>query len=521
MSRKAESYLPFVKQAHGYYSAYPVYAPVIDTGGQVYNVKSYGALGNGVANDTAAIQSALDAAYAAGGGTVYLPAATYIVNPNPGLQVKTNVVLRGAGPASILKLINGSTRNDNIVKSESWTNSYVADLTIDGNRTNQAGTPGAYTYTQYGIYFGGTTNSGVQNVTVKNTTGVGIHMYNSTAAIVSSCFSSNNNYHGYEFEQTTECILSNSRGNNNLLHGVLTSPGEVAGTGAKGNSFIGNKFDNNSQYGIAMNAANADVSAFLNQGNTYLGNTIINNTQYGVNFYKQDKHTFSNNYISGNGYFGLYAFQSSNNVITGNMFVNNSQAGNGSYDEILLEGSSSGHAAVNNTVSGNTIIMSGSPKARYGVSEATSGDGGNTIYGNNIPTAGTSGRLNILSTDTSAVDRLNGVGVAANATLSGAQMGLDAPFGTGALRLYNANAGGNLQFVAPNGGLDMYMGGNNVFTVGSAGPTVPAGYRLVLPTTTPASAAAAGTAGTITWDSGFIYICTATNTWKRVAIATW
>lgn len=38
---------------------------------------------------------------------------------------------------------------------------------------------------------------------------------------------------------------------------------------------------------------------------------------------------------------------------------------------------------------------------------------------------------------------------------------------------------------------------------------------------TPASAAAAGTTGQIAWDSSFIYICTATNTWKRVAIATW
>lgn len=37
----------------------------------------------------------------------------------------------------------------------------------------------------------------------------------------------------------------------------------------------------------------------------------------------------------------------------------------------------------------------------------------------------------------------------------------------------------------------------------------------------PASATATGVAGTITWDSGFIYVCTATDTWKRVAIATW
>jgi predicted heme/steroid binding protein len=38
---------------------------------------------------------------------------------------------------------------------------------------------------------------------------------------------------------------------------------------------------------------------------------------------------------------------------------------------------------------------------------------------------------------------------------------------------------------------------------------------------TPASAAAAGTAGDIVWDTDFIYVCTATNTWKKTAIATW
>lgn len=38
---------------------------------------------------------------------------------------------------------------------------------------------------------------------------------------------------------------------------------------------------------------------------------------------------------------------------------------------------------------------------------------------------------------------------------------------------------------------------------------------------TPASATATGVAGTITWDADYIYVCTAANTWKRVAIATW
>lgn len=38
---------------------------------------------------------------------------------------------------------------------------------------------------------------------------------------------------------------------------------------------------------------------------------------------------------------------------------------------------------------------------------------------------------------------------------------------------------------------------------------------------TPATAAATGTAGEIAWDASYIYVCTAANTWKRVAIATW
>ena len=38
---------------------------------------------------------------------------------------------------------------------------------------------------------------------------------------------------------------------------------------------------------------------------------------------------------------------------------------------------------------------------------------------------------------------------------------------------------------------------------------------------TPASASATGTTGEICWDASYIYVCTATNTWKRTAIATW
>lgn len=37
----------------------------------------------------------------------------------------------------------------------------------------------------------------------------------------------------------------------------------------------------------------------------------------------------------------------------------------------------------------------------------------------------------------------------------------------------------------------------------------------------PANSTSNGISGDIAWDSGFVYICVATNTWKRAPIATW
>lgn len=56
---------------------------------------------------------------------------------------------------------------------------------------------------------------------------------------------------------------------------------------------------------------------------------------------------------------------------------------------------------------------------------------------------------------------------------------------------------------------------NNV----AKGFTTAQGWGIV--THTPANAGATGTAGTIAWDANFLYICSAANTWLRVAIATW
>lgn len=61
----------------------------------------------------------------------------------------------------------------------------------------------------------------------------------------------------------------------------------------------------------------------------------------------------------------------------------------------------------------------------------------------------------------------------------------------------------------------VFLGTNNAMYVTATGQIVLASLAA------PASASATGTAGEVRWDANYIYICTATNTWKRVAIATW
>ncbi|GMK42227.1 hypothetical protein PCCS19_52860 [Paenibacillus sp. CCS19] len=80
-----------------------VYTTVYPTSDVViadYNARDFGALGDGVADDTEAIQFALDAAGNNGGGVVFLPAGTYRVNGS--FIVPTGVTLRGdwASPES-------------------------------------------------------------------------------------------------------------------------------------------------------------------------------------------------------------------------------------------------------------------------------------------------------------------------------------------------------------------------------------------------------------------------------------
>ena len=51
--------------------------------------------------------------------------------------------------------------------------------------------------------------------------------------------------------------------------------------------------------------------------------------------------------------------------------------------------------------------------------------------------------------------------------------------------------------------------------------TVNANFLAPVTLSTPSTAGAAGVAGQICADTSYVYICVATNTWLRAAIATW
>src|SRR5580692_3989687 len=50
-----------------------------DLGARIYNIRTYGAKGDKTTLDTAAVQAAIDACTADGGGTVLVPAGTFVI----------------------------------------------------------------------------------------------------------------------------------------------------------------------------------------------------------------------------------------------------------------------------------------------------------------------------------------------------------------------------------------------------------------------------------------------------------
>jgi Pectate lyase superfamily protein len=101
--------------------------------GDQVNVKEYGAVGDGVTNDTAAFNAALASLSTAGGGRCLVPKGTYLIsaNTNPAItsHVSSNVHLVGEGrDVSMLKIAGTPAGNFLFCSGDNWS---VEGLTID------------------------------------------------------------------------------------------------------------------------------------------------------------------------------------------------------------------------------------------------------------------------------------------------------------------------------------------------------------------------------------------------------
>lgn len=168
------------------------------------------------------------------------------------------------------------------------------------------------------------------------------------------------------------------------------------------------------------------------------------------------------------------------------------------------------------------------------------GTTGLTVSGSPITTSGTitlSGTLAVANGGTgvttstgtgnvvlSASPTLSGTAALASLTISGTSRGA---VGSAAAPSYSFSSATSTGFYLDSGEICVSVGGSQKVIFGSTGIITNPGIDfscfgdLIAGGNAPASAAAAGTTGTIAVDTGFIYVCTATNTWKRVAVATW
>lgn len=97
----------------------------------VYNVLDFGAAGDGLTNDTAAIQLAADACGDAGGGMLYFPAGTYLFVSTVFLD--SNTTVSGDGTATVLKAIAGANWVINTQGSTRYTNGSYRVLFMNRN----------------------------------------------------------------------------------------------------------------------------------------------------------------------------------------------------------------------------------------------------------------------------------------------------------------------------------------------------------------------------------------------------
>jgi parallel beta-helix repeat protein len=391
-----------------------------------YNVKDYGAVGDGVTDDRAAIQAALDAARDAGGGRVVVPPGVYLLGS--ALIIDSNIHFFVDRLATIKR---GSEENNMIRSADKGAGGYdgVHDVIIEGGTWDGNGQN--LTTAATSIMFGHCRNITVRGVRMVNTLLYHCIEFNACQhVLVEGCtfdgqvgdrdseavqldlMKGSGQFPWYGPYDNTPCddvtihnnrFLNWSRGvgthsytdgvyqtriritdnhfENLWDHGVYAENWEDVVI--KGNTFYkcytGVEL-NRYCYGVAIQGntfsycTNNAVNVYtVSQGNTIQGNSISENGGQGISLYDGcDLNTIQGNTIRYSGEYGIVVNASDDNLISGNLVYGSGQNGGGNAN-IRITGGTAGNS-YRNAVIGN-VCRSGNRanKPGSGVSVASYG----------------------------------------------------------------------------------------------------------------------------------------------------
>jgi hypothetical protein len=236
-------------------------------------VKDRGARGDGQTNDTSAIQNAIDEV-AEKGGTVLVPAGTYMVNAveNNRLSLKSNVTINLANNAVLRAIPNGS-EHYSVLQISNVSNVAVVGGMLEGDRNQHSGTSGEW---GMGIWIG----NGAEHVTISGVTaakmwGDGFYVKDANDVRLCSIVAENNRRQGLSIIQVNGLEVRNSSFKN--THGTRPSAGidiepdndeqHVANVRIHDSQFI-----DNAGPGIAVVAKKSLVSNIEITRNKFFGN---------------------------------------------------------------------------------------------------------------------------------------------------------------------------------------------------------------------------------------------------------
>jgi Ca2+-binding RTX toxin-like protein len=386
-----------------------------------FNVKDYGALGDGVTDDTAAIQAAIDAAHAAGGGTVYLPAGEYRVSggeePSDGcLMIKSNVYMVGDGMGeTVIKLVDGwDQKVTGMVRSaygEETSNFGMSDLTLDGNRDNVTAKVDGWFNGYIPGVDGADRDVTLERVEIREMSGYGFDPHEQTINLtIRDSVAHDNGLDGFVADYLIDSVFENNVAYNNDRHGfnIVTSTHDF--------TMSGNVAYGNGGAGVVVQRGSYDLAHPYNiliDGGSYYDNGLE-----GVLIKLADDVTLQNADIYGNGSSGVRVYGAQDVQILDNQIHDNAQ--NGAYPEITLQSyddtagvSGNFYTTVNTWIEGN--VITGSANSTYGIQERNDGTDYSRLYANSID--GTQRGAVLLQGANSTVSDQSGTGQ--QATLEG------------------------------------------------------------------------------------------------------